>query len=418
MPREYNVQSGPDDGLDMVNYDQEDLHDNDDDSDVDRDSRRHRDRAHSEASASQPLNHVRQSALSAQAAAAAAASSNNESSIDITGEGRDLQLYTLLLRTEQRAKELAKRERVLAERERSISAAASKRSRLSDGSSSSNARVDDIAGGDYGSDSGMGSIFELDSNGGGGSMENGRSSVGGNRGKNITLRQLAISKFDELGYVDIKVFARKNLTVRIPSALDEIKTSAAFIAAWASYNSELQKYLIGHNRTDDALMVTKYFGQLIRLLTDFPTQWATTVAMDGYIRSKEHLDGPIVWTVDADDDEISAFRADIRFGQQLSLRATPPSSNIQRSTYGSARRSGESNSGSSKPTKSIGVCYGFNGEAGLDKWTNANHCTSAQRGRECKFQHICMICAGKHAVYESHDCAAQPRARAPVAQRR
>ena len=84
----------------------------------------------------------------------------------------------------------------------------------------------------------------------------------------------------------------------------------------------------------------------------------------------------------------------------------------------SFRRSGESNSGSSKQSKRIAVCYAFNGEASLGKWSSADHCLFAQRGKACRFQHVCMICAGQHAVYQNNDCAAQPRARAPVAQRR
>jgi hypothetical protein len=166
-------------------------------------------------------------------------------------------------------------------------------------------------------------------------------------------------------------------------------------------------------------MVTKYFGQLIRLLTDFPTQWTATVELDKYIRGKDYVDGPIVWTIDADDDEVSSFKADIRWGNSVSLRATPtpPQSNTQRSTHSGARRSGESSSGSSKQSKRIGVCYAFNGEASPGKWLSADHCLSAQRGKACRFQHVCMICAGQHAVYQKNDCAAQPRARAPVARR-
>jgi hypothetical protein len=226
-------------------------------------------------------------------------------------------MATLVARNRRTAAELVKRERELAERERAL-LANGKRSRLSDGSSSSsNSRGDDEAAGNaHGSDDDMNDIFGIGGGGGDGAGVGGGRG-GGNRGRDMTLRQLAISRFDELGYVDVKVFARNNLTARRPSKLNDILSSAEFIAAWASYNTELQKYLLPHHRVDDALMVTKYLGQLIRLLTDFPTQWQTVVTLDTHIRSSEYVEGPIVWTVDANDDEVSSFRTDIRLGHQL-----------------------------------------------------------------------------------------------------
>jgi len=178
----------------------------------------------------------------------------------------------------------------------------------------------------------------------------------------------------------------------------------------------LQKYLIAHHRTDDALMVTKYFGQLIRLLTDFPSQWALVVTVDSHIRSSEYLDGPIVWTVDANDDEVSAFRTEIRLGHQLALRATPApvaSATTSRTTPSNARRGGDGSSSTSK-RKSNSICYAYNGEMRPNEFTNANHC----RGNEqCRYQHLCLVCSGKHAVYENKDCAARPRSRELAAAR-
>jgi hypothetical protein len=255
----------------------------------------------------------------------------------------------------------------------------------------------------------MNDIFGIGGGGGDGAgIGGGRG--GGNRGRDMTLRQLAISRFDELGYVDVKVFARNNLTARRPSKLNDILSSAEFIAAWASYNTELQKYLLSHHRVDDALMVTKYLGQLIRLLTDFPTQWQTVVTLDTHIRSSEYVEGPIVWTVDANDDEVSSFRTDIRLGHQLALRATPAlvaSAAVTRSTPSNTRRGSDSGSQNSK-RKSMSVCYAYNGEVRPNEFTNINHC----RGNElCRYLHLCLVCSGKHAVYENKDCAARPRSR-------
>src|ERR1700682_3686988 len=93
-----------------------------------------------------------------------------------------------------------------------------------------------------GLDSDILTLLGMDNDGG---MDIGRScdvasSSNGNRGKDLTLRQLGISGFANLGYVDVRVFARNNLTVRSASKLHEIKSPEEFIAAWSSYIVELQ----------------------------------------------------------------------------------------------------------------------------------------------------------------------------------
>ena len=63
-----------------------------------------------------------------------------------------------------------------------------------------------------------------------------------------------------------------------------ISSSAEFSAAWASFNVELQQYLINASRSDDALMVSKYYSQIVRLLTDYSSQWKLVMELDEYIR--------------------------------------------------------------------------------------------------------------------------------------
>ena len=410
MPHPNEVQSGPDDLSEPVVYSDADQHDDPNDSDYNADKDTARRDKQPASSSSQQVNHIRQSASNAQAAAVSAAYNNIASSGDVSAKGRDLQLATLLVRNHRREADLKKRERALAEREQLLRDAEPKRSRVSN-SSGSPSNNSGASADDYGLDSDILTLLGMDNDGG---MDIGRScdvasSSNGNRGKDLTLRQLGISGFANLGYVDVRVFARNNLTVRSASKLHEIKSPEEFIAAWSSYNVELQKYLLAHSRTDDVLMVTKYYGQLIRLLTDYPTQWETAKVLDTHIRSTEHTDGPIVWTVDADDDEVSQFKADIRYGHQVQLRAVPSS---QRGTSSSTqRRVGSSDSTATKARRSIGICYAYNGELRPNEWSNVNHC----RGKDkCKFQHRCMICGNfDHAAYETKDCAAQPRARTP-----
>jgi hypothetical protein len=412
MPRSHDVQSGPDDQSEAVDNSDAELAsvsgDNNNDSDYNDIDTRRRQHGQQASSSSQQVNRVRQSTVNAQAASVAAVLNNIPSSDDVSAEGRDLQLATLLLRNRRTAQELKKRELALAEREQLLEGAVSKRARVSN-SSSNGASADD-----YGLDDDILNLLGMNNDGGVESLRSRDvSASNGNRGKDLTLRQLAISEFSELGYVDIRVFARNNLTVRSTSKLQEFKSTDTspeqFIAAWSSYNLELQKYLLRHNRVDDALMVTKYYNQLIRLLTDYPTQWGKVKELDAHIRSTEHMDAPIVWTVDADDDEVSQFKADIRYGHQGELRAVPSSQSGTSSS--TQRRGGNSNSSVSKPRRSVAICYAYNGEVRPNEWTNVNHCRGAN---QCKFRHKCMICGFDHAVYESASCASQPRARAPI----
>ena len=262
MPRSYEVQSGPEDSSEAVDYNDGELvsrsaaEDSDSDYDGDRDTRR---RQHKQpaSSSSQQDNHIRQSASNAREAASSAAS--NSSSAENTAESNDLRLITLVKRYERKLSEIGKRERDLAEREKA-SSHSSKRSK----SSSSHRRSSESS---YSSDSDSSS--DGDNHGHGGRSSSSKESDG----KDITLRQLAImNKIVKLKYVDISIFSRANLNVRKAKKLMPISSSAEFSAAWASFNVELQQYLINASRSDDALMVSKYYSQIVRLLTDYSSQ--------------------------------------------------------------------------------------------------------------------------------------------------
>src|SRR5258708_7562698 len=105
-------------------------------------------------------------------------------------------------------------------------------------------------------------------------------------------------------------------------------------------------------------MVTKYFSQLVRLLTDFPSQWGLVMEMDAYVRGSGFVVGDhVVWSIDHDDDHVSQFRLDIRLGhQQLDVasraRAATPSTRRSGPTSGVGRRGGHHGSGSGNYSKS------------------------------------------------------------------
>ena len=247
MPRVVDLQSGPDDLSDGVGSDGQPsvsrsaAEDSDSDYDGDRDTRRRQDKQPA-SSSSQQENHIRQSAYNAREAASSAAS--NSASAENTGESNDLRLITLVKRYERKLSEIGKRERDLAEREKA-SSHSSKRSK----SSSSHRRSSESS---YSSDSDSSSDGDNHGHGGGRSSSSKES-----HGKDITLRQLAImNKIGNLKYVDISTFSRANLNVRKAKKLVPISSSAEFSDAWASFNVELQQYLINANRRDDALMVS------------------------------------------------------------------------------------------------------------------------------------------------------------------
>jgi hypothetical protein len=401
MPRSYEVQSGPEDSSEAVDYNDGELvsrsaaEDSDSDYDGDRDTRR---RQHKQpaSSSSQQDNHIRQSASNAREAASSAAS--NSSSAENTAESNDLRLITLVKRYERKLSEIGKRERDLAEREKA-SSHSSKRSK----SSSSHRRSSESS---YSSDSDSSS--DGDNHGHGGRSSSSKESDG----KDITLRQLAImNKIVKLKYVDISIFSRANLNVRKAKKLMPISSSAEFSAAWASFNVELQQYLINASRSDDALMVSKYYSQIVRLLTDYSSQWKLVMELDEYIRGATFtVNDRIVWNIDHDDDYVSQYKYNIRM-KHLDTASRLSGSSHRDVPPSLQRRGGNSDSTVIKPRRSTGTCYAYNGESTPNVWTNVNHC----RGKDkCKFQHKCMICAGDHAVYENKDCAAQTRARAPL----
>jgi hypothetical protein len=402
MPRSHEVQSGPEDNSEAVDYSEGEIvsrsadDGNDSDYDSDRDTRRQQ-RKQPASSSSHQENHIRQSASNAREAASSAAS--NSASAENRGESNDLRLITLVKRYERKLSEIGKRERDLAEREKA-SSHSSKRSK----SSSSHRRSSESS---YSSDSDSSSDGDNHGHGGGRSSSSKESD-----GKDITLRQLAImNKIVNLKYVDISTFSRANLNVRKAKKLVPISSSAEFSAAWASFNVELQQYLINANRSDDALMVSKYYSQLVRLLADYSSQWKLVMELDEYIRGATFtVNDRIVWNIDHDDDYVSRFRYDIRM-KHLDAASRLSGSSHRDAPASHQRRGGTSDSSVIKPRRSTGVCYAYNGESTPNVWTNVNHC----RGKDkCKFQHKCMICAGDHAVYENKDCAAQTRARTPL----
>jgi hypothetical protein len=372
----------------------------DDESDDDLEQRARRRGWKDAPASSQQLNSVKQSASNARAAASAAAS-NASSSAENAGESNDLRLITLIRRYERKLGELSKREREVDDREKSSSSKSSKRRK-----SSSSKRSSSTSGGSSDSE-----VSSDDSDGNGGGSSRGRrhsSSSNGLKGKDITLRQdVIMNKFPTLSYVDISVFSRANLNVRKSKRLVPISSSAEYSAAWASFNVEMQQYLINANRSDDALMVSKYYSQIVRLLTDYSSQWKLAMELDGYIRGNPSIvEGRVVWSIDREDDNVSQYRYDMRFNHRDTLRAAAAASG-QRGAVNQVRRSGAASnvSSSSKPRN---VCYAYNGlDSSTGLWTDRTHCRGAER---CKFAHRCLHCKLEgHAVYERAECASQPR---------
>src|ERR1700730_19229115 len=225
MPRSHEVQSGPEDNSEAVDYSEGEIvsrsadDGNDSDYDSDRDTRRQQ-RKQPASSSSHQENHISQSASNAREAASSAAS--NSASAENRGESNDLRLITLVKRYERKLSEIGKRERDLAEREKASSSTSSKRRK----SSSSHRRSSESS---YSSDSDSSSDGDNHGHGGGRSSSSKESN-----GKDITLRQLAImNKIVNLKYVDISTFSRANLNVRKAKKLVPISSSAEFSAAWA-----------------------------------------------------------------------------------------------------------------------------------------------------------------------------------------
>jgi hypothetical protein len=410
MPRHYDVQSGADDQSDLVDYEEgsEDLieigEQNRNENDVLRSAR---ERGWQNApSASQQLNHIKQSASNAREAASAA---SQPSAADSADASNDLRLITLVKRYERKLKEVNKRESELAEREKSSSSKSSKR-RKSSSSRRHSSDTSESSDGDSTSDE----VDLSDSSDSDSGRGHGRSSSSSNGdGKDITLRQSAVlNKFEKLKYVDINVFTRDNLTVRKAKKLVPIKSSAEYSAAWASLNVELQQYLINAGRGADALMVSKYYSQIVRLLTDYSSQWKLVTELDEYIRGTSFaVNEPVVWSIDREDDYVSRFKYDIRFKHQDASRVSTNAPSSQRGAYSNTRRSGSIASSSNTSNKSRNVCYAYNGlNSSTGEWTNSSVCLGADR---CKFAHRCMHCHSEgHAIYERPECNAHPRVRA------
>lgn len=406
MSNAAEVQSGPDNGGEQVDYSEGDLSAIDSGDDRDYESEGDRRGRRGASSTGQQMNHVRQSAANARAAAVLGSNDSEASQGDVSREGRDLQLATLTKRLENKIKDLEKREAKLAKREHRVESAsrASKRSRHAHG------RAD---GDDSAESHGETVLSDVSSDEDGGRHRG--SSSNGKHGKDVSLRQRAVEQFDDLGYVDIRVFARANLTVRKTSDLASINTSAMFSAAWASFNVALQEYLIAAGRSTDALMVSKYHSQLIRLLCDYPSQWRLVVELDTYIRGQRFDDSErIVWSIDHNDDLVSQFRQDIRWGHQESSRTAPVLPRLSRAqqplptnqrTWGVRSVRGAS---TGFGTRGKGVCYAWNGENSEGVWTRESHCRGAD---QCKYAHKCMICGDDHPCYANPLCESQPKTR-------
>jgi len=430
MPRVHEVQSGLDDGADAsdaVDYEGgEDLREM---SGSERDDSEYQQPAHHRGwkeraaapSSSQQVNAVKQSALNAQAAASAAASHESSSSSAENGKSMEWRVAALVKRCERKMHDLSKRERELEERER---ASASKSSKRSKSSSSDKHSSDELEW----SDDGIGSGSDDESVGNGDGKRDRSSSSRGSEGKDITLRQYAIrKKFEMLKYVDIDVFFRDNLNVRKAEKLAPIEKIEQYSAAWASLNLELQQYLINASRGADALMVSKYYSQIVRLLTDYSTQWRLIMELDTYIRGDDAftVNERIVWSIDRDDDHVSRYLYDIRFNHRAMQSRPPPAQPTQstpRGAYSNARRSSTgsginaSNSNSSKE-KSPLPCFMYNGyNKTVNEWNSTSHCYG---DASCKFTHRCVHCkVVGHAIYERAECAAHARPVVPPRQSR
>ena len=395
MPRHASCQSGPDDSDASQSVDYEEGEalkeigaEDGDVSDLERYARRHGWKDAS--SSSKQVNTVKQSVQNARAAASSTAASNaSSSSNDVDKEGIDLRLITLYKRYERKLADVKKREKAVSEAE---TAQSSKRQK----SSSSSKRSNESAGSSDGDSSDDDNDHVSSSNGG--------------KGMDLTLRQDAVvNKVPTLSYVDVTVFKRDNLNIRKSKRLVPISSVSEFHAAWGSFNVELQQFLINARRSEDALMVSKYYGQLVRLLADYSSQWKLVMELDGYIRGNPPtVGGRTVWSVDQDDDLVSQFKYDIRANHQDAFRANAALSS-QRGATSQPRRASAGASGSSNAgNKSRNLCYAYNGwNTTTNEWQNVNHCCGAD---QCKFAHKCFHCKRDgHAVYERPECAAHPR---------
>ena len=395
MPRHAICQSGPDDSdaSQSVDYEEgEVLKEIDAEdgtiSDLERHARRHGWKDAS--SSSKQVNTVKQSVKNARAAVSKTTANNaSSSSNDVDNEGLDLKLITLNRRFERKLADVKKREKAVTEAE---AAQSSKRQKSSSGSKRSGEPTD--------SSDGESSDDDNDHH----------VSPSGGKGMDLTLRQDAIvNKVPTLSYVDVTVFTRPNLNIRKSKRLVPISSVSEFNAAWASFNVELQQCLLNARRSDDALMVTKYYGQLVRLLADYSSQWKLVMELDGYIRGNPPtVGGRTVWSVDQDDDLVSQFKYDIRANHQDAFRANAALSN-QRGAASQQRRAGAAGSGSNNASnKPRNLCYAYNGwNATTNEWQNVSHCRGAD---QCKFAHKCFHCKRDgHAVYERPECASHPR---------
>src|SRR5260370_15803747 len=169
-------------------------------------------------------------------------------------------------------------------------------------------------------------------------------------------------------------------------------------------------------------MVTKYYSQIVRLLTDYSSQWQLVKELDEYVRGASFtVNGHIVWSVDHDDDHVSQYRYEIRFKHQdATSRANGVYTTFsQRGAHNNARRSSGSatSSSSSTSSKQRNVCYAYNGlNSSTGEWTNVSQCLGIER---CKFSHRCMYCnMDGHAIYDRPECNSQPRVRAAPRQHR
>jgi len=387
-----SCQSGPDDSdaSQSVDYEEgeavkEIVAEDGDVSDLERHARRHGWKDAS--SSSKQVNTVKQSVKNARVAVSKTTANNaSSSSNDVDNEGLDLKLITLIRRYERKLADVEKMKK---------DAEASRASKRQKSSSSSKRSTEESDSGDEDS-----SDDENDQQG----------SSNGGKGKDLTLRQDAVvNKIPTLSYVDVTVFTRPNLNIRKSKRLVPISSVSEFNAAWASFNVELQQCLLNARRSDDALMVTKYYGQIVRLLADYSSQWKLVMELDGYIRGNPPtVGGRTVWSVDQDDDLVSQFKYDIRANHQDAFRANAALSN-QRGAASQQRRAGAAGSGSNNASnKPRNLCYAYNGwNATTNEWQNVSHCRGAD---QCKFAHKCLHCKRDgHAVYERPECASHPR---------
>jgi hypothetical protein len=415
-----DIQSGPDNGEHEVDYENEEIglrplsadEASDSDSSYPSDSDSRRRGKNRKSASSKQVNTVKKSVLNARAASSAAASNGSSSSADSAVENSEVR--ELVKQYEKKLKELTKRQRELDEREKSGSSKSSKRTKSSSSSRKRSSDPSDSSDNGVSSDE-SGNDSDSDSSDRGSRRSS--SSSSGKNGKDITLRQHAImNKFENMQYVDIRIFKRENLNIRKKQKLAPIKSSAEYSAAWASFNVEMQQYLLNANRSVDAFMVSRYYAQIVGLLTDYSTQWQSIMDLDEYIRGATFaVDEPIVWSIDRDDEYISRFRHDIRSKHHDITRVSSSYAlSNQRGALISARGNGVNVSNTFASSRKR-VCFAYNGlNSTTSQWDSSSHCLGAHR---CKFAHKCIHCnVDGHAIYERAECAAHPRVRPPARQ--